>query len=201
MNMTQEEMIRQEVQRQLGGGEGPSRESQFKGQMYSLGGGLVGGAAGYAAINPVEAFIQNAQVKRSAAATQAKDILGILKEIHEGKLSWDNIPDEATRVALQEEYANNKHLFQDPQALEQMMGDGKGKVYRFADAIEGAPGAEDTKKYLQRANLKRFLPDANVLRHAHKLGHPAVSIGSLGGMAGGYALANHLEKKKHTEST
>ena len=195
MTMTQEELIRQEVERQLQGNK-QDESDLLKANLYSLGGAALGAAGGYAAMNPIDAFLENRAVKKLSAATQQREALEVLSRIHTGSLTWDDIPDRATREALQEAYAMNKDLLDNPQALQQAMGN-EQKVYRFGDLAEGN---ESVQKHIKKTNRNRFLPDLDGIRNPKKLSHPAISIGSLVGMTGGYYLADQLAKKKHSEN-
>lgn len=198
--MNQEEMIRAEVERQLQGEQKPSA-SPLQSHLWSLGGGIAGGGAGYLAMNPIDVASENMKVNRSIASSQQKEVLELLDSIHQGALSWDDITDPGIREALQDSYEMNKQLLNNPEALKQVMGNSKdARVYKMSDMIEDVPGKEGLQEHLKRTGRRRLLPDLDVLRNPRKMAHPAISVGSLAGMAGGYLLADQVAKKKRSES-
>lgn len=196
MNMTQEDMIRAEVARQMeqqNEGEPSATASNFSG----LAGMLTGGVAGYGAINPVEAFIENRKLKNATARTSGRDSLEVLQRIHTGELTWDDIEDPQQRETLRRSYKANQAILNDPKSMDAVMGTkDKYKVYNLADAVDDDSRVAHYLKH--RARMKRK-PDFNILKNPARLGHPSVAVGSLAGMAGGYYLADQLAKNKHTE--
>lgn len=198
--MNQEEMIRAEVERQLNAGVPEEKEpNALKSHLYSLGGGTIGAGLGLASINPIDYFVDKRIVRDDARLTRRLDELAILDEINRGKLTFDKIPDEADRKHLKMQFDLNKDLLDNPKELDELLNKNrKGNVYSIDSVIESPRTIEAMKGRLARNVKPKWLPSLDVLGRPGLLTHPAVSIGALAGMTGGYVLADHLGKKKDT---
>jgi hypothetical protein len=206
--MTQEELIRLEVEKQLGGQQ---ERNPLHNELLSLGGGVVGSGLGLLAINPTEYISERRNIKHNNRMVDGmeneQNALRALRDIHEGKATFEEYG--KSEPVLREMYTANKELLDDPQVLNRFLDNPlPGRVERMSriplsgsiDPTELAR-LKEHKRRIAIEDFKRALPNRNIIDNfAEAVKHPAVSLGGLAGMAGGYYLADHLEKKNRSQS-
>lgn len=174
-----ESVIKEEVAKQM---EGEKPQHPLRNELYSAGGGVVGGGLGLASINAIHTIKEQSALRNEAELTKQRDAWVKMKDIHDGRATWDSVHPGA-QPALKEMYTQHADILNDDDAYRAILKQiGPRTVHRIAP---------DTKMNV----FKRALPNAAIIDNlGQNIKHPAVAAGALAGMTGGYYLGRWTEK-------